>query len=102
MATKAMDGVLAVGRALQRAGPYVLIEVVLPGGTLIALLLLLYRRGPAQVGTDMKRIGAATLGTFWRTVDRWRRAARLGQAGGTRGGWARERDGLEPLGFALD
>lgn len=102
MATKAMDGVLAVGRALQRAGPYVLIEVVLPGGTLIALLLLLYRRGPAQVGADMKRIGAATMATLRATVNRKRHAARIRKAAGTRGGWARERDGLEPLGFALD
>jgi hypothetical protein len=41
-------------RFLQRAGPYVLLEIVLPGGTLLALLLYLYRsgqlRGPADVG----------------------------------------------------
>jgi hypothetical protein len=102
MATKALDGVLAVGRALQRAGPYVLIEVVLPGGTLIALLLLLYRRGPARVSADMKRLGAATLGTLRVTVNRWRDAARLPEATRARGGRARERDGLEPLGFAFD
>ena len=27
-------------------GPYLLLEVLLPGGTLLALLLFLYRRGP--------------------------------------------------------
>jgi hypothetical protein len=31
-------------RAAQRLGPYLLIEAVLPGGTLVALLLYLYRR----------------------------------------------------------
>jgi hypothetical protein len=31
-------------RLLQRAGPYLLVEIILPGGTLIALLLFLYRR----------------------------------------------------------
>ena len=30
-------------RALQKAGPYLMVEIVLPGGTLIALALLLYR-----------------------------------------------------------
>jgi len=28
---------------LQRAGPYLLLEIVLPGGSLIALLLFVYR-----------------------------------------------------------
>jgi hypothetical protein len=31
-------------RAWQRAGPYLVVELVLPGGTLIALLLFCYRR----------------------------------------------------------
>ena len=30
-------------RLLQKAGPYVVIEIVLPGGTLLALALYLYR-----------------------------------------------------------
>jgi hypothetical protein len=29
---------------LKEVGPYVVIEIILPGGTLIALLLWLYRR----------------------------------------------------------
>ena len=43
-----MDIVLVVLETLRRwwvtAGPYVAVEIVLPGGTLIALLLYLYRR----------------------------------------------------------
>jgi hypothetical protein len=34
---------------VHRAGPYVLLEILLPGGTLIALLLFLYRRHHAGV-----------------------------------------------------
>ena len=33
-----------VGAQAQRLGPYVLIELLLPGGTLFALLLFLYRQ----------------------------------------------------------
>jgi hypothetical protein len=36
--------VQALGKLLQRVGPYVVIEMVMPGGTLIALGLYLYRR----------------------------------------------------------
>ena len=50
-----------LGQALQRAGPYVLIEVVLPGGTLLALLLMLYRRGSPRASADARRLGTAAL-----------------------------------------
>ena len=30
-------------RMLQKAGPYLMVEILLPGGTLLALALLLYR-----------------------------------------------------------
>ena len=32
-------------RVGQRFGPYVMLELLLPGGTMLALLLFLYRRG---------------------------------------------------------
>ena len=35
-------------RALQKAGPYLMVEIVLPGGTLLALALLLYRHTARQ------------------------------------------------------
>lgn len=31
-------------RLSSRVGPYIVVEIVLPGGTLVALLLYLYRR----------------------------------------------------------
>jgi hypothetical protein len=39
-----MVGVEVLRRWLLRIGPYVVVEVVLPGGTLLALSLYLYRR----------------------------------------------------------
>jgi hypothetical protein len=35
----------AVRRWIQSIGPYLIIEIVMPGGTLIALLMFLHRRG---------------------------------------------------------
>jgi hypothetical protein len=32
------------GNLVQKAGPYLLLEILLPGGTLFALLLFLYQR----------------------------------------------------------
>jgi hypothetical protein len=40
-----MDRFQALGRLVQKAGPYLLLEMVLPGGTLLALLLFLHQRG---------------------------------------------------------
>jgi hypothetical protein len=34
----------AVSRVVQRLGPYLLLEIVMPGGSLMALGLYLYRR----------------------------------------------------------
>jgi hypothetical protein len=36
-------------RLLRRIGPYVLLEMLLPGGTLLALLLYLYQRWDASI-----------------------------------------------------
>jgi hypothetical protein len=42
IASSAYGRLRDVGRKL---GPYVMLELLLPGGTLLALLLFLYRRG---------------------------------------------------------
>ena len=42
IATRAVGGLQRVGRKL---GPYLLLELLMPGGTMLALLLFLYRRG---------------------------------------------------------
>ena len=42
-------GVELLRRWLPRFGPYVLVEIALPGGTLLALLLYLYRRKNSSI-----------------------------------------------------
>lgn len=42
----------ALRRAVQRIGPYLLVELVLPGGTLLALLLFLYRRRQLRLASS--------------------------------------------------
>ncbi len=86
------------GAAVQKAGPYMLIEIILPGGTLIALLLFLYRRGDWKaVSSTMARarqLADRVVARLWDLVlvlvpDDV--AAVLGSDGDG------ERDGLEPL-----
>ena len=44
MKTTVLTSFKALALLLQKAGPYLLLEIVLPGGTIFALLLFLYRR----------------------------------------------------------
>jgi hypothetical protein len=89
-----------VGNALHKAGPYLLIELVLPGGTFFALFLFLYqRRQPLDaVGVATASAAIARAGTMLRDqiafvvepldiASLWR-------------GRHRERDGLEALAMA--
>jgi hypothetical protein len=43
----------------QKLGPYLVLEILLPGGTLFALLLFLYRRRKLDSGSDAPRIVVA-------------------------------------------
>ena len=43
-----MVGVEILRRALCRCGPYLFVELIMPGGTLLALLMYLYRRQVAK------------------------------------------------------
>ena len=47
-----------VRRLLQKAGPYLAIELILPGGTLIALALYLYRHRKIFFGRDVDLVPA--------------------------------------------
>jgi hypothetical protein len=38
----------------QKAGPYLILEMLLPGGTLMALLLFLYRRRKSGIGGSVQ------------------------------------------------
>ena len=46
-------GLEMLRRLASRLGPYVLLEIALPGGTLLALLLYLYRRRNSSIGQDL-------------------------------------------------
>ena len=58
---QAIIGWLGILRKVgQKAGPYLLLEMLLPGGTLFALLLFMYRRRkPGLVGGAEQAIAAA-------------------------------------------
>ena len=45
-------GLEILRRSLTRIGPYLLVEIVLPGGTLFALLLYLYQRWNSSIKRD--------------------------------------------------
>ncbi len=44
MAAIAVRSFIVFGNLVQKAAPYLLLEILLPGGTLFALLLFLYQR----------------------------------------------------------
>ena len=72
----------------QKAGPYLLLEILLPGGTLFALLLFAYQRKqalPAVVIAALERVHS-TIGEFG-----------LADIASLWHGRHRERDGLEAL-----
>ena len=90
---RAKTAMKEVGRVLQKAGPYVVLEVVMPGGTLLALLLYLHRTG--QLRRFARRIlGNAVLAAAARAFDQLAFTMMpLGAVG------PRVPDGLEPLDF---
>ena len=60
MKTVAMQKIRAWASFLQKLGPYLLLEIVLPGGTLIALLLFLYQRKQfTDAGAEMPALVSA-------------------------------------------
>jgi hypothetical protein len=48
----------------QKVGPYLILEMVLPGGTLLALLLFLYRRRKPDIGGSARRAVAVAMRTL--------------------------------------
>ena len=93
MKTLFQEYVAALRSILGKMGPYVLIELVLPGGTLIALLVFLYRRKRDAAGGAP--FALIDVGLFVRVGDEM---GRLSQAYGlTVKRSARDRHGLEAL-----
>jgi hypothetical protein len=46
-----------VRRWVRELGPYLMLELLLPGGTLLALTLFLYRSGRLKIGDPRKVLG---------------------------------------------
>ena len=55
-------------RLVQTAGPYLMLELLLPGGTLLALLLFLYQRRRLGIGNIMPGTAIATMRTLPRRM----------------------------------
>jgi hypothetical protein len=100
METAVIRNLRTFGQFLQKAGPYVLIEILLPGGTLVALLLYLYRRGEWKFGIELvlrvSRVAKRARGQV-REIALFAQPHRI--AALLRSGSNKERDGLEPLGM---
>ena len=54
----------ALRKVVQNAGPYLLLEILLPGGSLCALLLYLWQRRNPQAQARARRALEALLHTF--------------------------------------
>jgi len=87
------------GALIQKAGPYLLLEILLPGGTLFALLLHLYRRRQQQ-GAEMPRVIFVVARVIGKASAKIVYVARLYGIASVWRGQARERDGLEALAIA--
>lgn len=86
----------AVVSLFRRMGPYLLLELLMPGGTILALLLFLYRRGALANTISVLRADRVV-----RMLDAWLDNIQLvtrgaGIASACHGG-EHERDGLEAL-----
>ena len=95
MGTTAIRSFRFFGILVQKAGPYLLLELLLPGGTLFALLLYVYRRqrpdGDVVARNRLTRWPGSIL---CRII-----AKRFPALASTWRGRHRERDGLEALAF---
>jgi hypothetical protein len=83
---------------VQKAGPYLLLEILLPGGTLFALLLFVYQRRQALGGANAQRPAVVIAHAIRRAHAKFMSVARpFRAAASVWRGRHRERDGLEAL-----
>ncbi len=59
MQIEVMSSLGMLRRFAQKLGPYLMLEILLPGGTLMALLLFLYQRRRVNSGSDAPRTAPA-------------------------------------------
>ena len=94
---KVVSSMTGMGRMLQKAGPYVLLEILLPGGTLFALMLYLYRRGQLPFIDTARRAGQNAARAVTDVFEPVSLAFQPCYAFGATPRRRCERDGLEPL-----
>ena len=58
-----------LGRLAQKLGPYLMVEILLPGGTLLALLLFLYRRRSTRLASVV--VPVPSWRPRWTGITRW-------------------------------
>ena len=63
---RVVDFLDALRRFGQSLGPYLMIEILLPGGSLLAFMLFLYRRRKAGIGPTPRAVAAAM--RLWASV----------------------------------
>jgi hypothetical protein len=61
---RVIDHLETLRRFGQRLGPYLMLEILLPGGTLFALMLFLYQRRKAGIGGAIPRPVAMLMRLF--------------------------------------
>jgi len=66
----AVSGLKTLRRVGRKAGPYIMLEMLLPGGTLFALLFFLYRRRECGIGWAPSRRPAAAMRTLGGGLDK--------------------------------
>src|SRR5262245_23721615 len=98
MQAKLAATVMDLGRLVQKAGPYVVLEVVLPGGTLFALLLYLYKTGQLRELANFPKMARAVLRAAGRAFDQL--AFTMQPVGVPAAMASQPGDGLEPLDLA--
>ena len=53
---RVMESLGLLRRVVQNFGPYLVLEIVMPGGTLLALLLFLYRRRKLEAASVSRAV----------------------------------------------
>jgi len=100
MSTAVVQSFKVFGNLLGKAGPYLLLELLLPGGTLFALILFLYRQRQSLGAAHKPRASAFIA---WAIVRVCEQVVLFAQPDGIASLWRgrhRERDGLEALAMA--
>jgi hypothetical protein len=75
-----IEGFDVLRRLARALGPYLLLELLLPGGTMFALFLFLYRRRAAirEVAAQWKGAGTGIASWYPRTIALYRACVAMG------------------------